>query len=160
MKFVEPNSVDLIVTSPPYWDILWQKRTADGKDARPYSSLENDISNISDFDEFMTVLTEIFRKTYSVLKERKNIAIIVKDIRKGSTFVPFHIRVIDMMEKLVLNWIISSSGTDGRHTIISVFSAIRMYLSSTMCTNIFFTLRKRRVFKILTKNAILFILLL
>jgi len=100
LNFVKPNSVDLIITSPPYWDVLWQKRTADGRDSRPYSSLENDIGNISDFDEFMNVLTEIFEKCYSVLKEGKNIVVIVKDIRKGSIFIPYHIKVIDIMEKI------------------------------------------------------------
>jgi DNA modification methylase len=28
LKYLEPSSVDMVITSPPYWDILLQKRTA------------------------------------------------------------------------------------------------------------------------------------
>ena len=35
-KHVDPNSVSLCVTSPPYWNILHQKRSADGKAQRNY----------------------------------------------------------------------------------------------------------------------------
>ena len=30
-KYVPDNSVDMVITSPPYWDILLEKRTADNK---------------------------------------------------------------------------------------------------------------------------------
>ena len=38
LKHVKKESVDLAITSPPYWDILNQKRTADHKTIRNYSS--------------------------------------------------------------------------------------------------------------------------
>src|SRR3989344_2650722 len=36
-KFIKKDSVDLCITSPPYWDILNQKRTADKRDIKGYS---------------------------------------------------------------------------------------------------------------------------
>ena len=36
LKYVSPSSVDLVITSPPYWDVLLQKRTADYKEIRHY----------------------------------------------------------------------------------------------------------------------------
>ena len=42
-QYVLPNSVDMVVTSPPYWDILLQKRTADNKDQRDYGDTESDL---------------------------------------------------------------------------------------------------------------------
>ena len=38
-KYVKKESVDLVITSPPYWNILNQKRTADNKEIRKYSML-------------------------------------------------------------------------------------------------------------------------
>ena len=35
-QYVPQNSIDMVVTSPPYWDILLQKRTADNKEQRDY----------------------------------------------------------------------------------------------------------------------------
>ena len=42
-RYVPPNSVDMVVTSPPYWDILLRKRTADNKDQRDYGDTESDL---------------------------------------------------------------------------------------------------------------------
>ena len=99
-KFVEPNSVEFVLTSPPYWNIHTRKRTADYKKPRPYSTLEKDIGNITDFNEFMTELKSIFQKVYAVLKHGKKCVIIVMDIRKGSGFFPFHMDISDMMKEI------------------------------------------------------------
>ena len=37
-KRVKPNSVDLCITSPPYWNILKERRTADNKAIRNYGN--------------------------------------------------------------------------------------------------------------------------
>lgn len=100
LKYVKPNSVDLVVTSPPYWNIHTRKRTADYKEPRPYSSLERDLGNISDFNRFMEELKSIFEKVYTVLKNGKRCIVIVMDIRQGAQFIPFHINIIDMMREI------------------------------------------------------------
>lgn len=97
LRYVKPNSVDLVITSPPYWNIHTRKRTADYKEPRPYSSLERDLGNISDFNRFMDELKSIFEKVHTVLKGGKRCIVIVMDIRQGSQFIPFHINIVNMM---------------------------------------------------------------
>jgi DNA modification methylase len=97
LKYVKPDSVDFVLTSPPYWNIHTRKRTADYKEPRPYSTLERDIGNIIDFNDFMTEMKSIFQKVHMVLKHSKRCIIIVMDIRQGSQFFPFHLNVSNMM---------------------------------------------------------------
>ena len=99
-KFVEPESVDLVITSPPYWFIHKRKRTADYKKPRPYSELPRDLGNIEDYGRFMESLREIFSKVREVLKPGKRCVVIVMDIRVQSLFIPFHVDVIDMMREI------------------------------------------------------------
>lgn len=61
LDFVEPNSVDLVVTSPPYWDILLQRRTADNKAVRHYGNELADLGKIRDYKESLTALSRVFR---------------------------------------------------------------------------------------------------
>jgi len=89
-KYTKPESVDLVITSPPYWDILNRKRTADKKDIRTYSDSDKDIGNIEDYEEFLQKLKSIYSKVYEVLKPNKRCISIVMDIRKKDKFFPLH----------------------------------------------------------------------
>jgi len=100
LKYIKPNSVDFVVTSPPYWNIHTRKRTADYKKPRPYSMLERDLGNVTDFDEFMNELKSIFQKVHTILKNGKRCVIVVMDIRQGSQFFPFHISISNMMTEV------------------------------------------------------------
>jgi DNA modification methylase len=100
LNYLEPNSIDLVITSPPYWDIHLQKRTADYKDIRPYTESKLDLGNIEDYREFIGDLKEIFGKVYSVLKPEKWCIIIVMDLRKKNKFYPLHIDAAEMMKEL------------------------------------------------------------
>lgn len=100
LKYVKPNSVDFVITSPPYWNIHTRKRTADYKKPRPYSTMEGDLGNIVIFDEFMNELKSAFRKVHTVLKYGKKCVIIVMDIRQGSNFFPFHMDISNMMTEI------------------------------------------------------------
>lgn len=100
LQYVKPSSVDFVLTSPPYWNIHNRKRTADYKDPRPYSDLENDIGNTDDFKNFMSEFRSVFEGVYAVLKHGKKCAVVVMDIRIGSQFIPFHIDVIDVMKEV------------------------------------------------------------
>src|SRR3990167_5248359 len=55
-KLLNKNSVDLVLTSPPYWDILNQKRSADGKKIRNYSDSTEDLGNIHQYEELLLSL--------------------------------------------------------------------------------------------------------
>jgi len=90
LDFVPPESIDLVVTSPPYWDILNQRRTADSKETRNYSTDRSDLGNISDYDEFLSQLKVVFQATFAALKPNKRCISVVMDIRKKDRFFPLH----------------------------------------------------------------------
>lgn len=88
-----PDSADVCITSPPYWDILNRKRSADGKNARPYSDLEDDLGNVKVYREFLDDLGKVFFGVRSVLKPGAPFILNVADLRKGSVFYPLHMDV-------------------------------------------------------------------
>ena len=89
-KIIDVESVDLVVTSPPYWDILNQKRTADGKIIRNYSSEKDDLGNIPDYEEFLMDLKNVYTEVYKVMKPGARCIAVVMDIRKKDKFYPLH----------------------------------------------------------------------
>ncbi len=89
-QLLQPESVDLCITSPPYWDILNQRRTADHKQVRHYGNLEGDLGTIADYEEFLKQLVAAFDKVYQVLKPGAYCCVVVMDIRKKNRFYPFH----------------------------------------------------------------------
>jgi DNA modification methylase len=89
-ELLPPDSVDLCVTSPPYWDILSRRRTADYKAIRDYAGPDGDLSRISDYDEFIGKLAEVFDGVFTVLKPGGYCVINVMDLRKKSRFYPLH----------------------------------------------------------------------
>ena len=102
-KILPESSVDLVITSPPYWDILNMKRSADRKEIRKYSNSEEDLGNIADYNRFMEKLKEAFWEIYKVLKKGKYCIVIVMDIRKKDKFYPFHVDLIIKMKEIGFN---------------------------------------------------------
>ncbi len=100
LTFLEPETVDLVVTSPPYWDILSRKRTADYKETRDYGDLAQDLGKVADYEQFLAELMKVFEQVYTVLKPGKYCIVIVMDIRKKDSFYPFHSDVADMMRDI------------------------------------------------------------
>jgi len=100
LQIVEPNSVDLVVTSPPYWIIHKRDRTADYKEPRPYSNLQRDIGNVPDYEPFLEELKNILGKVHTALKPGKRCVLVVMDIRQGSQFIPFHMDTCDIMREI------------------------------------------------------------
>lgn len=97
---IKPETVDLVVTSPPYWDILNMRRTADNKEIRNYSEEETDIGNIKKYDEFLESLKNIYSEVYKVLKPNKRCICVVMDIRKKDRFYPFHFDQTKVMQEV------------------------------------------------------------
>ena len=82
--------MSLCVTSPPYWDILNQRRSADGKAPRNYGDAIDDLGKITDYQTFLNELTRVFAGVLRVLKPGKYCIVNVMDLRKKGTFFPFH----------------------------------------------------------------------
>ena len=99
-KYVSPSSVDMVITSPPYWDILLEKRTADYKEQRNYGDPEADIGKTRDYEKFLLELRKIFEQVYNVMKPKSYCCVIVMDLRKKSRFYPYHISISQFMEDI------------------------------------------------------------
>lgn len=89
-EHVAAESVDLCITSPPYWDILTRKRTADYKSVRNYGENDGDLGTIADYQDFLDALAGVFRQVFAVLKPGAYCSVIVMDLRKKNRFFPFH----------------------------------------------------------------------
>lgn len=81
------HSVDLVVTSPPYWNILHkadhkvtQERVAKGLATR-YSQDDRDLGNIADYDEFLAELVGIFRECGRILRPKKYLCAVGGEVR-------------------------------------------------------------------------------
>ena len=99
-KYISPNTIDLTITSPPYWNILNRKRSADRKNIRNYSNLKEDFGNIESYEQFLLSLQTVFKKVYKVTKNGKYCIVIVMDIRKNSIFYPFHLDLTNKMKEI------------------------------------------------------------
>lgn len=112
-EHVEPESVDLLITSPPYGNLLetidgefarkWKEHstidTVDNPDA--YSEDERDLGTFP-YEQFMEEITEVFRDTFDVLKEGAYAVWVVKDYRdldNNTPLVNFHSDIIDAAEE-------------------------------------------------------------
>ena len=100
LKYVKPESIDLCITSPPYWIVLRMERTVDQKEPRPYSDLKEDLGNIEDYGEFLSELSKVFRNVYIVLKPGRRCIIVAGDIRLGSRLIPYHMDITRIMEQI------------------------------------------------------------
>jgi len=100
LNYVGENTVDLVVTSPPYWNILSEKRSADYKEIRNYGNLEGDLSSIENYDDFLKELKKVFECVYKVMREGAYCCVIVMDIRKKNNFYPFHSDIASFMKDI------------------------------------------------------------
>lgn len=91
------NSVDFIVTSPPYWNILHkadhkvaQERVANGLRTRYSHNDHRDLGNIADYTEFLRELTSILSEARRTLRTRRYLAAVVGDFRHRAQYHMFH----------------------------------------------------------------------
>ena len=89
-EHVESASVDLCVTSPPYWDILSRRRTADLRPRRDYRAAPDGIGDIAEYPAFVDALAEVFDRVRGVLRPGAYCIVNVMDLRKKRVFYPLH----------------------------------------------------------------------
>lgn len=105
MATLKDDSIDLVITSPPYWNILHKKdhkaiqeREAKGLKTR-YSDAKSDLGNIPVYEDFLDELTGILSQSKRVLKKNKYMAIIVSDFRDGKRLRMFHADIAARLEQ-------------------------------------------------------------
>ena len=106
LKGMDADSVDLLVTSPPYWNILHKKdhkakqeREDKGLLTRYSEDDSLDLGNIDDYEDFLVALMDVFRGCQRVLKPKKHAAIVVSDFREGPRLRMFHADIARLMEQ-------------------------------------------------------------
>ena len=105
---IADESVDFVVTSPPYWSILKkedhkvrQERLASGL-STDYGNDPRDLAKIKDYDKFLEEITHLFGECARTLKPGKYMAIIVSDFRDKSRYVMFHADLARSLEQVGL----------------------------------------------------------
>jgi len=100
---IESNSFDFIVTSPPYWNILatidhkGKKRVNEKLDYK-YSESQSDLSNISNYTQFLETLASFLDNCAILLKKKKYMCVIVSDFRKKEKYYLFHADLANKIE--------------------------------------------------------------
>jgi DNA modification methylase len=103
---LEADSLDLIVTSPPYWGILnkkadhkvQQERLANGLTTN-YGDDSRDLGNIESYPEFVEDLATTLAACGAALAAKRYMAVIVGDFRHGSRYYMFHADIARAMEE-------------------------------------------------------------
>lgn len=107
MTGIDDESVDFIVTSPPYWSILrkdWDhkvkaERKAKGLSTR-YSDDAGDLGNTESYDQFLAELGKVFVQCLRALRTRGYMCVVVSDFRHGSRFIAYHADISRLIESV------------------------------------------------------------
>jgi DNA modification methylase len=98
------DSVKLVVTSPPYWNILHKKdhkakqeRIGNGLDTQ-YSEDAADLGNIVDYDEFVRDLANTLALTRKCLADGGHMCLVVGDFRHKANYYMFHADIARAMQ--------------------------------------------------------------
>jgi DNA modification methylase len=94
---LDENSVDFVVTSPPYWNILHkedhkarQERSTKGLVTRYSEDDTRDLGNIRDYAVFVHELVRIFTECARVLRPNRYFCAVVGDFRDRGQYKMFH----------------------------------------------------------------------
>ncbi len=87
--------IDYVLTSPPYWDMLHARGAITQKARRSagdldvfYSDDPHDLGNLTNYDEFITRLVDIYVNLKTLLRPDAYLTIIVKNVKKGGRVYP------------------------------------------------------------------------
>ncbi len=83
------NSIDLIATHPPYYNIIRY-----GK-----SKLSGDLSNAKSLEEYLAMMYQVAKEAFRVLKPNKYMGILIGDTRTHKHYVPITHYVLQVLLK-------------------------------------------------------------
>ena len=149
LKYVEPKSVDLILTSPPYGNLLrlirpkfadkllfidksnGQKISKELKNPQVYSDLDEDLGNM-EYQNYLEKIGKIFDLTYRVAKKNTYAVWVVKDyrdIKNGIPYMNLHGDIINIatQNKWILWDIVIWDQTDRRPLVVLGYPSRNFY---------------------------------
>ena len=68
MEFLAPQSVHLVLTSPPYWTL------------KQYNDTDGQLGHVADYESFLTELEQVWRKCYDALVPGGRLICVVGDV--------------------------------------------------------------------------------
>jgi DNA modification methylase len=103
--YIKPSSIDLVFTSPPYWDMLKQPPSARNLKNKKYlkknySNDPMDISNDTTLDQFKHHIKEIFKGVYDILGSGKRCIINTADYRRAGKYLSLSTIYISILKGL------------------------------------------------------------
>ena len=105
------KTVDYIVTSPPYHNILKNKGNGLRKEnlkgfrngsrigVEYYSEFKNDLGNFNTYEEFLSALEKIMIECYKILKPTKYCSIIISDFTVNKKEICVQADIVNLMNK-------------------------------------------------------------
>lgn len=90
LSFLKDNSLDLILTHPPYMNIIKYSE----------NSIPCDLSNIGSLPKFCDEIEIVAKELFRVLKQDKFCAILIGDTRRGRHYVPLAFNVMNRFLKV------------------------------------------------------------
>jgi len=91
LSFIKDNSIDFILTHPPYADIIKYSE----------NKIDGDISHIHDIDKFCDEMQKAAQEYYRALKPWKFCAILMGDTRRKKMYQPMAFKI---MQKFLDTW--------------------------------------------------------
>jgi len=94
--FLKDETVDLIITSPPYWNML------------EYSNKMDCLANQNNFNDYLCGIEKAIIEMYRVLKPNKYCCFVISDYNEGWKFHPlgYHMQHLLIKNKFILQRII------------------------------------------------------
>mgnify|MGYP000459830154 CR=1 FL=1 len=89
LEKIEDESIDLVATHPPYYNIIRYSRRRE--------SIEGDLSTTRSLEEYLRLLRDIAKEIYRVLKPGKYLGILVGDTRIHKHYVPISHYVLQIL---------------------------------------------------------------
>jgi len=84
---VADNSIDLVATHPPYYNIIEYGE----------SRIPGDLSSAGSLEEYLTLMSQVAREIYRVLKPGKHLGILLGDTRIRKHYVPITHHVLNIL---------------------------------------------------------------
>lgn len=89
IESIKDNSIDFVLTHPPYADII---NYSDGK-------IKADLSNIHSIDDFCDEIELVAQECFRVLKPDKYCAVLIGDTRRKKFYIPLAYKVMERFLK-------------------------------------------------------------
>lgn len=105
------NEIDIVITSPPYFNILKNKskgirhdKSQSRQGVEYYSELKDDIGNLDEYSAYLKVMTKIFKDSYQKMSIGGKFYLIISDFTINKKETDIHSDMIMCMNKAGFNY--------------------------------------------------------